>query len=92
MWLGPDQWPGPLPPSVLLRWLRTASTAAQTAAKTGETTGATGETTAGTAAAEPTRRKALRPATNLGLSTAGAYFRSKYLIVSSISGCDTLVM
>ena len=92
MWLGPDLWLGQLPPSVLSRWLRTASTAAQTAAKTGETTGETGETTAGTAAAEPTRRKALRPATNLGLSTAGAYFRSKYLIVSSISGCDTLVM
>ena len=92
MWLGPDLWPGPLPPSVLSRWLRTVSTAAQTGGKTGETTGETGETTAGTVAAEPVRRKALRPATNLGLSTAGAYFRSKYLIVSSISGCDTLVM
>jgi hypothetical protein len=69
-----------------------ASTAAQTAAKTGETTGETGETTAGTVAVEPVRRKALRRATNLGLSTAGAYFRSKYLIVSSISGCDPLVM
>jgi hypothetical protein len=44
-----------------------ASTAAQTAAKTGETT-------AGTVAAEPLRRKALRRATNLGLSAAGAYF------------------
>jgi hypothetical protein len=44
------------------------------------------------AAVEPVRRKALRRATNLGLSTAGAHFRSKYLIVSSISGCDTLVM
>jgi hypothetical protein len=90
--LGPDQWPGPLPWSVPLRWFRTASAAAQTAAKTGETTGETGETTAGTAAAEPLRRTALRRATNLGLSTAGAYFRSKYLIVSFISGCDTLVM
>jgi hypothetical protein len=48
-----------------------ASTAAQTAAKTGETTG---ETTAGTVAAEPLRREALRRATNLGLSAAGAYF------------------
>jgi hypothetical protein len=47
-----------------------ASTAAQTAAKTGET----GETTAGTVAAEPLRRTALRRATNLGLSAAGAYF------------------
>jgi hypothetical protein len=54
-----------------------ASTAAQTAAKTGETTGGTGETTAGTVAAEPIRRKGLRRATNLGLSAAGAYFRSK---------------
>jgi hypothetical protein len=53
-----------------------ASTAAQTAAKTGETTGETGETTAGTVAVEPVRRKALRRATNLGLSPAGAYFRS----------------
>jgi hypothetical protein len=54
-----------------------ASTAAQTGEKTGETTGETGETTAGTVAAEPVRRKALRPTTNLGLSAAGAYFRSK---------------
>jgi hypothetical protein len=57
--------------------LRTASTAAQTAAKTGETTGETGETTAGTVAVEPVRRIALRRASNLGLSGAGAYFRSK---------------
>jgi hypothetical protein len=69
-----------------------ASTAAQTAAKTGETTGETGETTAGNVAAEPVRRKARRRTTNLGLSTARAYFRSKYLIVNSSSGCDTLVM
>jgi hypothetical protein len=66
--------PGPLPPSVLSRWERMASTAAQTAAKTGETTGETGETTAGTVAAKPTRRTALRRATNLGPSAAGAYF------------------
>ena len=69
-----------------------ASTAAQTAAKTGETTGETGETTAGNVAVEPVRRKARRRTTNLGLSTARAYFRSKYLIVNSSSGCDTLVM
>ena len=54
-----------------------ASTAARTAAKTGETTGETGETTAGIVAAEPLRRKALRRASDLGLSAAGAYFRSK---------------
>ena len=57
--MGPDRWPGPLPWSVLPRWLRTASTAAQTAEKTGETTGETGERTAGTVA-DPTRRKAPR--------------------------------
>jgi hypothetical protein len=62
-----------------------ASTAAQTAAKTGETTGETGETTAGTVAAKPTRRTALSRATNLGLSAAGAYFRSKQPIVSCSS-------
>jgi hypothetical protein len=61
VWLGPDQWLGPPPPSVLSRWLRTVSTAAQTGGKTGETTGAIGETTAGTVAAEPTRRKVAAP-------------------------------
>ena len=61
MWLGQDQWHGPQRPSVLSRWLRTVSTAAQTGEKTGETTGETGETTAGTVAAEPTRRKVAAP-------------------------------
>jgi hypothetical protein len=59
-----------------------ASTAARTGEKIDATTGETGETTAGTVASEPVRRKALRPATNLGLSATGAYFRSKLLIVS----------
>jgi hypothetical protein len=52
--LGPDQWLGPLPSSVPLRWFRTGSAAAQIGEKTGEMTGETGETTAGIVA-DPTR-------------------------------------
>ena len=44
---------------------------------TGETTGETGETTAEIVAAEPTPAQALRRTSNLGLSAAAAYFRSK---------------
>ena len=64
--IGPGLWLGPLPPSVLSRWLRTASTVARTAVKTGETTGETAETTAETVAEQTLAQTLLVTATGQG--------------------------